>query len=321
MFKLAIGIPTLNRPNDLDLTLRSILNNTILPNKIIIADQSDNNETFELIKNYKESSNVEFVYLRIKEKGLTHARNVILENLDDTDIITFLDDDVTLSEQYIENVLNTFLYDKNITGVQGFIVPEKKKVIKELLKFKIKKITSPPKVYENFKNTYPLLVKKGKLIPSQWLSGCNMSYRIKYIKGEKFEEQFILYSLGEDLEFSYRLYLKGKKLLMNTSALMMHRVSKIGRLPSKANLIMRFGYRRFMIAKYRKKEKIDELFESYVNMYKSEIAPLKFKSRKEYEKLLRLIDESLFIIKQHHDQIDKLNLESLNKVILKELRK
>lgn len=55
MFKLALWIPTLDwSNNDLDFALRCILNNTILPNKIIISDQCDNYETIELIKNYKE---------------------------------------------------------------------------------------------------------------------------------------------------------------------------------------------------------------------------------------------------------------------------
>lgn len=53
--KLAIGIPTLNRVFDLKITLESILKNTILPDKIIIADQSDDNNTYKLIKDYQNN--------------------------------------------------------------------------------------------------------------------------------------------------------------------------------------------------------------------------------------------------------------------------
>lgn len=295
--KLAIGIPTLNRVFDLKITLESILKNTILPDKIIIADQSDDDNTYKLIKDYQNNSNADFVYLRIDKKGLTHARNVILENLNDIDIVTFLDDDVTLDKSYIEHIKNTFEKDKKVSGVQGFIIQDKIKVLKEFLKLNFNKIFGKPRVYEDFKNTYPLIVKKGQIIESEWLSGCNMSYRVKDIKGEKFEEQFILYALGEDLEFSHRLYLKGKRLLMNTSALLVHRVSNTGRLPSRAKITMNFGYRRYMIAKYREKNRIDEIFESYINFLKSQLRFLKYNSPKKFYDISKIIDESLEIVK------------------------
>lgn len=322
--RLAIGIPTLNRSHDLDLTLKSILKNTVLPNKIIIADQSDDERTFELIKNYKNNSNVEFVYLKLEKRGLTYARNVILEQLNnsnDVDIITFLDDDVTLSTDYIEIIRNTFDNDKTIVGVQGFIVQDRKKIPKEFLKLNFKYFFSAPKVFENFENTYPMIVKNGIIIQSEWLSGCNMSYRVECIENEKFEEQFILYALGEDLEFSHRLYLKKKKLVMNTSARLVHRVSDVARLPSKINLIMRFGYRRFMIAKYRDKKRLEELLESYVNSFRNNLGFLKVKFPRKFKEISKFINESLEIVNMYKSEIDDLNLENFNKKILEEMRK
>lgn len=316
-----IGIPTLNRVDELDVTIRSILNNTVLPSKIIIVDQSDNDETYKLIKDYKNESKVIFWYLRLSEKGLTKARNAILASLNEEDIITFLDDDVTLDKSYIENIQYTFKKYKDVVGVQGFTIQSKKDILKRILKLNFKHITEFPKVLECFENTYPLIVKRNKVMKSEWLSGCNMSYRISDIKSERFEEKFILYGLGEDLEFSYRLYLKGNRLLLNSSALLIHRVSKVARLPSKAKLLMRFGYRRFMISQYREKEKVNFLFNQYIENYKSRLKILKIRAPEKFKNIEKSINEILKIVDYYTDEIDSGNLQRLNEAIIEELKK
>jgi len=101
-----IGIPTLNRVDELNITIKSILNNSVLPDEIIVADQSDNDETYKLIKDFENESKIKFKYLKLNEKGLTKVRNAILSALNDNiDVITFLDDDVTLDKFYIENIV------------------------------------------------------------------------------------------------------------------------------------------------------------------------------------------------------------------------
>ncbi|AIY87674.1 glycosyltransferase protein [Thermotoga sp. Cell2] len=98
--KLLVGIPTLNRAKQLSKTLESISRNTIIPDKVLIVDQSDNDETWKATKEFMDKLNIE--YLKVDYKGLTKARNEILERSGDFDVITFLDDDVVLHKDYLE---------------------------------------------------------------------------------------------------------------------------------------------------------------------------------------------------------------------------
>ena len=113
-----------------------------------------------------------------------------------------------------------------------------------------------------------------------------MSYRVSQIKGERFEEQFILYSYGEDVVFSYGLYTKGKKLAMNPLAKLKHLGSQHARLPSKAKTLMMLGYRLYALAKFRKPQEVDKLFKKYVKYIK----PLRKTLKTEFNKLVELVE-------------------------------
>jgi GT2 family glycosyltransferase len=39
----------------------------------------------------------------------------------------------------------------------------------------------------------------------EWLSGCAMSYRLRHLDGQRFDDRLVGYSWGEDLDFSWRL--------------------------------------------------------------------------------------------------------------------
>ena len=117
--KLLVGIPTLNRADQLKNTLHSILRNTVLPQKIIIVDQSENEKTKHIVNYFREKLNIE--YLKVNYKGLTKARNEVLSYAKDFDVVTFLDDDVELDKNYFEEIVKAFQEDKNLAGCQGFI--------------------------------------------------------------------------------------------------------------------------------------------------------------------------------------------------------
>lgn len=312
--KLLVGIPTLNRADQLKNTLHSILRNTVLPQKIIIVDQSENEKTKHIVNYFREKLNIE--YLNVNYKGLTKARNEILSYAKDFDVVTFLDDDVELDKNYFEEIVKAFQEDKNLAGCQGFI--ENQGGIKGFL-FRLAEgmpLTGSPKVTNCFVNTYPFFPPSRPVI-SEWLSGCNMSYRVDYIEKEKFNENFILYGLGEDLEFSYRLFVSGKRLLMLPSARLKHIPSGLKRLPSRVAVMMRLAYRRYMIAKYR--SQVDMLFQEYVEWYRRTFRIHRIVRPQLWKSMMKTIEEVLNELKSHFDMIDKGDLNSVNSLILKEV--
>ncbi len=325
--KHVVAIPTLNRPDDLSRTLKTIYSNKKLPDLLIIVDQSDDNKTRDIIKPLEAKYSIK--YIRSDKKGLTHARNIAIENSLDFDIITFLDDDVDLEKDFLSEIENTYISYPEISGCQGFIKNTGGKLLRRSV-LKIRKILSdnrleyfkPPTINEYFLNSYPLFVKKNNILPCEWLSGCDMSYKINDIRDERFNEDFILYGMVDDVEFSYRLFSHGKKLVMNTNAKLVHRLSKTSRLPSTISLVMRFAYFRFLISEYRK-DNVEELYYKYVNHIRDGFKNVRFKFlRKErIEQITAIVDDAIRKVEPFLQDIDKGNLRPINEFIISELSK
>ena len=101
MKKFTVVICTYNRHFLIDKCLKNVLNNSIMPEKIIIIDQNYNFSTYNKIinlfnvKNYKN-------YLIIRnliQRGLTKSKNFSLKHID-TQYVFFIDDDISLERNF-----------------------------------------------------------------------------------------------------------------------------------------------------------------------------------------------------------------------------
>ncbi|MGJ8454518.1 glycosyltransferase family 2 protein [Pseudothermotoga sp. U03pept] len=327
--RLAVGIPTLNRPEDLKRTIMSILKNSVLPDAIFVADQSDDDTTMRVCEQLeKEAQGVKLVYLRMDRKGLTRARNKILdETIPKYDIIAFLDDDVVLDKEYISEIRKTFLHDDDVTGVTGRMIQKVRKFglkldyniylflsyLRAFLRgyFSVAAgIFLPPRVNEYLVNTFPVVnpLRRNLIENAQWLYGGLMSYRTRDLRYKRFDEQLILYGFAEDLIFSYSLWLEGKKLVVNPRALVQHVESPASRLNQDARTLMMIGYRLYALAKFRPKSVVEKLSTKLVNFY----LPIMKLSKEQKEEILRVIEK-------HKDEIFSGNLENLNAEIIRRL--
>ena len=151
--------------------------------------------------------------------GLAAARNVALANLAG-DIVTFLDDDVIIPNDYLTEVDSAFSIDKKLDGLSPRIAGlytgtdlGTKWFYKKRIKFG--RLTRGgnnfwvPDTYSAV-NTFV-----------DWLPGCSMSYRISSLTDMKFSEELMLgpsggYSLGEDVDFSVRL---SKLISLNSTSI------------------------------------------------------------------------------------------------------
>ena len=88
---ISVVIATCNRSSSLSKCLKGILANQYRHYEIIIIDQSHNNKTMELI-NEEFSINEKIGYFRSEIIGLSHARNLGINNAKG-EIIVFIDDD------------------------------------------------------------------------------------------------------------------------------------------------------------------------------------------------------------------------------------
>jgi glycosyltransferase involved in cell wall biosynthesis len=112
----SIIIPTLHRPKDLAKALDNFLDLSTLPSEIIIIDQSDDTATRDVCqKAIYEKLHIKYHHSRIKSSSL--ARNLAIDLLSPrSDIVIFLDDDVTLQADFLDEIQKFFLQHPHTQG-------------------------------------------------------------------------------------------------------------------------------------------------------------------------------------------------------------
>lgn len=127
-----IIIPAYNEEQFIELTLQSIVNQTVLPKKVVVVDDNSTDKTFEIAEKFAEKfsfisvikNNSEAIHL--PGSKVIKAFNKGLSQLDDEyDVIIKLDADLILPLNYFETILNHFKSDDKIGMVGGFAYIEK----------------------------------------------------------------------------------------------------------------------------------------------------------------------------------------------------
>jgi GT2 family glycosyltransferase len=332
MLKFAVIICTKNRANDLDITLNSIFLQTLLPDILLIVDDSNNDATHQLIKKYSFPSKTALMYLHPipSNSGLPAARNYGIKNVrESTDIIVFLDDDVTLDPHYFESIIEQFLASPQVAGVGGFIIEGYhnrqwyEKPILAVIGFLVPSLVPASlfdfRVTKTGQPLRPLYMQYSKNFENaEWLSGCNMAYRISVFKeGNVFDENFVRYAHGEDILFSHQLYKKGEKNFIAKKAQLRHRVSLEDRIPSLKHLIMIFGYRKYMIQKISGVGAAGSLYYRLFVLNFFVAAFVLSLIRKNNFSYMNDTIKAYNIFKRYEEMIGKNDLESFNSIFLK----
>ena len=127
-----IIIPAHNEEQFISLTLDSLLNQTVLPNKIIVVNDNSTDKTAEIVLAYAEKNH--FIYLIEKKSDATHlpGSKVIQafhegeKNIDNNyDFIVKADADLIFPIHYFETIIQHFQSDSTIGMVGGFAYIEK----------------------------------------------------------------------------------------------------------------------------------------------------------------------------------------------------
>ena len=102
--KVSLILPTLNRTDDLAVFLDSLLEQTYKDFELIVVDQNEGNEVFEIVKDYEEDFKIK--YVKSDEKGLSLNRNrglILMKG----EIVGFPDDDCEYSPDTLEKVVES----------------------------------------------------------------------------------------------------------------------------------------------------------------------------------------------------------------------
>ena len=127
-----IVIPTYNEEKFISLTLQSLVEQTVLPSKVVVVNDGSTDKTEEIIQSFVEKYS--FITLVNKTSEAIHlpGSKVIqafkkgLETVDDNyDFIVKADADLIFPSNYFETIINHFQSDSSIGMVGGFAYIEK----------------------------------------------------------------------------------------------------------------------------------------------------------------------------------------------------
>lgn len=124
---ICIGVLTFRRPEILDLTVRSLLAQTLLQDPsvaidILIVDNDDQESAREIATKLAQTSACPIRYASEPKRGIVHGRNRVLSEFGDADFLALIDDDEVAEPDWLEN-LYRMQRARNVDIVSGPVFP------------------------------------------------------------------------------------------------------------------------------------------------------------------------------------------------------
>ncbi len=210
-----VVICSAGRPVILHDTVLALLKQTVQPASTILSLCEESSAL-------RETARLPRVRRILSPQGLPIQRNSAIP-LVRTRYTLFLDDDVELAPDYIEQMERLFAADPAIVAASGGVAAdgapdrtgiERQAAVKAIREYRGSRDCVP------FKDVY----------------GCNMFVRSDVLRLEKFDERLPLYAWLEDLDFSLRCKRHGK-IVRNRAALVAHLGAQSGKTSD-----VRYGY-------------------------------------------------------------------------------
>ncbi len=233
-------IPTRNRPQDLIKAVSSILDQTRLPDELLIIDQSSDSQSFDTVQALMAGKPaVALVYVHeSKISGLVEAKRVAA-GIARGDIVCFLEDDVVLESEFLEQIRVGFECYPSMLGCCGVVTnpPNQSYFYNVLFHLFHRGIYRDKRqgIYgQNRGDNYPL-------IESDHISGGLSAWRREVFDTVRFDTANDFFML-EDMEFSTRAAAElGNHFFINPNARLEHHASPVNRarLPARQRRKMR----------------------------------------------------------------------------------
>jgi GT2 family glycosyltransferase len=231
--RASVVILTRDRPQDLLECLNSLAEQTVLPDEVVLLDNSSYDITSELIDQRRVTLPFEVLYHRGHPSlGTATGRNM---SIDEThaEVIVFLDDDVVLTDRdFVNTILDIF--EEDSAGEIGGVTAASGSNVRGRLRRYAWLACKVPFLLDSFRPGRVLSSGFRSHFPSstswvQCMPGCACAIRRTVVNSVRFDPGFEIrpYAMAEDQDFSYRASLHWK-LLWTTATRLWHKKSPLG---------------------------------------------------------------------------------------------
>ncbi len=229
---ISVVIPTKDRPRVLYQCICSVLEQTVLPDEVIIVDDGNLARKFVSdIEKKVESIGSKFQYIKKGVPGLSMSRN-IGASIAKNSIVLFLDDDVVLDKEYVEVLKEDWERHKAeeyLGGIGGVIKNMRKVTFMERLFHRIFLLSSPAKwdvTAVGFQVWTTEVEKKEKVF---YLPGGVTSFKKDLIGRIPFRQLSPGRTPADDVEFFLKVKKEGYYFILDPRARLFHRQTPTAR--------------------------------------------------------------------------------------------
>jgi glycosyltransferase involved in cell wall biosynthesis len=208
---ISVVVCTHNRAYRLEQALKSLQEMAVpvgLPWELVIVDNNSSDNTKRVVDNFINNFDLNVKYVVEKHQGLSYARNMGVQKANGT-IIAFTDDDCIVDQHWITSIAKEFHSDESIAGIGGRV-----------------------ELYNKLDRPVSIRVSKEKMMLSSidrlfnLIIGCNMAFvRPVFDEIGGFDTNFgagTRFASTEDIDFLYRTYKKGLKIIYSPEILVYH---------------------------------------------------------------------------------------------------
>ena len=228
MAQSEVVVCTRNRPSDMERLLLNLASLSSVP-PVLVIDSSDDQRTRQLVETTGQNPALRIRYAHTAA-GLTLQRMEGVRRLaPETEVVHFVDDDVVLEPEYFSAMEGIFDENLGVLGVGGLITNLPAHRVNLTRQLFCLDSRAGGRVLRSGVNVLVFAADEPRTV--DWLSGCSMSYRRSVFERLSFDLQMTGYSLGEDVDFSYRVGRVGR-LVVTPNARLTHLCSPVERAAS-----------------------------------------------------------------------------------------
>ncbi len=220
--KLSAVLPTKNRARLLAETVHALVTQTVVPDEIIVVDQSATDEGRRLVRELVAAMRQRPALVYLWDRAITGAaaaRNAGLD-LARGEIVIFIDDDVVPAADVIERLLQHYARSPELSAIAPVITnyPAPTRVQQlacaAFCRGPFRDERQP--VYWRWRE------HAGALVPVRMFTGAMMSFRRAALDGLRFDARYRAASVGEDIDLCWSLGARGGRLAIATDAHIVH---------------------------------------------------------------------------------------------------